>query len=161
MKYSTFDRELLAIYLAVKHFCHFVEGYQFHILTDHKPLTFAQTSTSTQPTPRQVHQLDFISQFTSDIRHIEGVNNPVADALSRIEVIHTTHPSLIDFNALVSAKGSELAALQQSKLSSLVFKEIHLPSATSTLHCDMSTGTPRPYVPEQWRICALLHLLLP
>ena len=24
--YSTFDRELLAVYLAIKHFCHFVEG---------------------------------------------------------------------------------------------------------------------------------------
>ena len=24
--YSTFDRELLSIYLAIKHFCHFVEG---------------------------------------------------------------------------------------------------------------------------------------
>ena len=152
-KYSTFDRELLAIYLAVKHFRHFVEGYQFHIFTDHKPLTFALTSTSTQHTPRQVRQLDFISQFTSDIRHIEGVNNPVADALSRIEAIHTTHPSLIDFNVLASAqlKDPELAALQQSKSSSLVFKEIQLPSATSTLHCDMSTGTPRPYVPEQFR----------
>ena len=40
-RYSTFDRELLAIYLAVKHFRYFLEGRQFHIWTDHKPLTFA------------------------------------------------------------------------------------------------------------------------
>ena len=40
-RYSTFCRELLAIYLAVKHFCHFLEGRQFHICTDHKPLTYA------------------------------------------------------------------------------------------------------------------------
>ena len=39
-RYSTFDRELLAMYLAVKHFQHFVEGCQFHVLTDYKPLTF-------------------------------------------------------------------------------------------------------------------------
>ena len=37
---STFDRELLAIYLAIKHFRHFVEGREFYIATDHKPLTF-------------------------------------------------------------------------------------------------------------------------
>ena len=30
-KYSTFDRELLAIYLAIKHFRHFIEGREFHI----------------------------------------------------------------------------------------------------------------------------------
>ena len=44
VKYSAFDRELLAIYLAIKHFRHFVEGRKFHIVTDHKPLTFALSS---------------------------------------------------------------------------------------------------------------------
>lgn len=39
-RYSTFDRELLAIYLALKHFWYFVEGHHFSIYTDHKPLTF-------------------------------------------------------------------------------------------------------------------------
>lgn len=39
--YSTFDRELLAIYLAIKHFRCFLEGRTFHVVTDHKPLTFA------------------------------------------------------------------------------------------------------------------------
>ena len=44
-RYSTFDRELLAVYLSIKHFSHFVEGREFHVLTDHKPLTFALNST--------------------------------------------------------------------------------------------------------------------
>ena len=33
-KYSTFDRELLAIYLAIKRFRHFIEGREFHVWTD-------------------------------------------------------------------------------------------------------------------------------
>ena len=33
-KYSAFDRELLAVYLAIKHFRHFVEGRPFRIYTD-------------------------------------------------------------------------------------------------------------------------------
>ena len=37
-RYSTFDRELLAVYLAIKHFRHLLEGRHFHVLTDHKPL---------------------------------------------------------------------------------------------------------------------------
>ena len=40
-RYSTFGRELLAAYLAVKHFRHALEGRQFTLLTDHKPPTYA------------------------------------------------------------------------------------------------------------------------
>jgi hypothetical protein len=36
---STFGRELLAVYLSIRHFRHHLETRQFFILTDHKPLT--------------------------------------------------------------------------------------------------------------------------
>ena len=38
-KYGAYDRELLAIYKAVKNFRHMIEGRDFTIFTDHKPLT--------------------------------------------------------------------------------------------------------------------------
>ena len=82
-KYSTFDRELLAVYLAIKHFQHFIEGRDFHIVTDHKPLTFALKSNHNH-SPRQFRHLDFISQFNNEIRHAKGTENCVAVALSRI-----------------------------------------------------------------------------
>ena len=62
--YSTFDREMLAVYLAIKHFCHYLEGCPFHIPTDHKPLTFALHTRSDRYSPCQTRQLDYISQFT-------------------------------------------------------------------------------------------------
>ena len=40
-RYSTYDRELLAVYLALKHFRYFLEGRSFHVMTDHKPLTYS------------------------------------------------------------------------------------------------------------------------
>jgi len=40
-KYSPYDRELLAIYTAVKHFRHLLEEREFTIFTDHKPLIYA------------------------------------------------------------------------------------------------------------------------
>lgn len=89
-RYSTFDRELLAIYLAIKHFRHYVEGCNFYVVTDHKPLIYSLFSNSNRYSPRQVHHLDYISQFTSDIRHVSGRDNPVADALSRVD-IQTIH----------------------------------------------------------------------
>ena len=39
--YSTYDRELLAAYEGVKYFRYILEGREFVIYTDHKPLTFA------------------------------------------------------------------------------------------------------------------------
>lgn len=52
IRYSAFDRELLAIYLSIKHFRYFVEGRQFCILTDHKPLTYALAGKPDRYSPR-------------------------------------------------------------------------------------------------------------
>ena len=81
--YSTFDRELLGIFLAIKHFRYFVEGRPLIIWTDHAPLTHAIPSAITEFTGRRLRQLQFISEFTSDIRHIKGKENVVDDYLSR------------------------------------------------------------------------------
>ena len=55
-RYSSFDRELMAMYLAVRHFRHFIEGRIFHIYTDHKPLTFAFSSNKDRY-PRQTRHI--------------------------------------------------------------------------------------------------------
>ncbi|EFA12902.2 Retrovirus-related Pol polyprotein from transposon opus-like Protein [Tribolium castaneum] len=97
-KYSTYDRELLAIYSAVKALQHFLEGRHFVIYTDHKPLVYALTQKSDKATPRQARHLDYISQFTTVINHISGKSNVVADTLSRISEIDT--PTPIDYQTL-------------------------------------------------------------
>ena len=93
-RYSTFDRELLAVYCAIRHFRHFLEAREFHVLTDHKPLTHSLNSKSDRHSPCQVRQIDFISQFTTDIHHVVGRGNPVADALSCLEAngVQLDHP---------------------------------------------------------------------
>ena len=85
-KYSAFDKGLLAMYLAVKKFRHFIEGRQFTLFTDHKPLTFAFSSASDKWSPRQQRHLAFVSEFTTNVRHVPGVDNVVADALSRVSL---------------------------------------------------------------------------
>ncbi|GFV45752.1 transposon Tf2-6 polyprotein [Trichonephila clavipes] len=81
-KYSTYDRKLIAIYLAIKHFRHKLEEHNFIIFTDPLPLTFAFNKISDSCSPRQLRHLDFISQFSTDIGHVSGSDNSVADALS-------------------------------------------------------------------------------
>jgi hypothetical protein len=90
-KYSTFDRELLAVFAAVRHFRFVLEGRPFRILTDHLPLTLAMRRVSPLWSARQVRQLAYVSEFSTDIRHTPGLKNVVADTLSRPS---TTSPIL-------------------------------------------------------------------
>lgn len=90
-KYSAFDRELLAAFSSIRHFRFLLEGRDFILFTDHKPLTNALFRVSPPWSARQQRQLAFIAEFTSSIRHVPGLENAVADALSRPS---PTHPNL-------------------------------------------------------------------
>ena len=74
------------MYLAVKKFRNFIEGIQFTLFTDNKPLTFAFSSASDKWYPRQQRHLAFVSEFTTNVRHVPGVDNVVAAALSRVSL---------------------------------------------------------------------------
>ncbi|GFS61635.1 hypothetical protein TNCV_4312891 [Trichonephila clavipes] len=118
-KWSTYDRELLAIYISVKRFRHMLEGRDFIIYTDQKPLMYAFMQNPDKCSPRQWRHLDFISQFSTDVRHINGTHNAVADALSRIEVNQISN-SFLDFEALSKAQleDNELQSFQNDEKSS-------------------------------------------
>ena len=62
-KYSAYDRELTAIYEAVKYFSFLVEGRDFKILTDYKPFIYAFMQKSDKASPRQTRQLSLIEQY--------------------------------------------------------------------------------------------------
>ncbi|GBL88584.1 hypothetical protein AVEN_26575-1 [Araneus ventricosus] len=100
--------------------------------------------------PRQQRHLEFISQFGTDIRYISGIQNTVADALSRIDEIGI--PSEIDYEEIARAQtdDEELLTLQGAH-SNLVFKTISLEPHGTPLHCDISTGNIRPCVPKAFR----------
>ena len=65
--YCTFDRELLGAYATVKHFRWLLEGRQFTLFTDHKPLTSSLHQIDVACPERQQRQLAFIVEFTADI----------------------------------------------------------------------------------------------
>ena len=143
-KYSAYDRELLAIYEAVRHFRHMLEARDFEIWTDHKPLTFAFSQKRDKCSPRQFNHLDFVSQFTTNIRHIPGQDNVVADALSRVETISA--PVAHDALAAAQKGDEELQTLLVSD-TALQLDKVLIPGTTVELYCDTSSGKPRPYVP--------------
>ena len=70
---STFSRKLLAVYFAIRSFRHALpKSRQFCVYTDHKPLTHTFQAKPDRYSLREVRHLDYVSQFTTDIRHVSG-----------------------------------------------------------------------------------------
>jgi transposase InsO family protein len=168
-RYSTFDRELYACFAAIRHFRYMLEGRPFIIFTDHKPLTYAVARTSDPWTGRQARQLAYIAEFTSDIRHIAGKENIVADALSRpptgaspnaqpVAAVAASE-AVLDYGGIAARQQLCAETQQAASSSSLIIKPVELNGVT--LWCDMSTGTPRPVIPKEDRrqVFAAFHTL--
>nr|CAH8856759.1 unnamed protein product [Trichobilharzia regenti]CAH8862441.1 unnamed protein product [Trichobilharzia regenti] len=156
-RYSTFGRELLAIYLAVKHFSFLLQGRHFTILTDHKPLCYAFTTSLDRHSPREARQLDYISQFSTDIQFIKGDSNIVADSLSRCDVNHLSSIDIsLDNIAKLQKNDAELHTCRRN--SSLQLQDVPIPLSDTTIVCDVSTGVHRPFVPLSCRKTLFEHL---
>lgn len=156
-KYSTYDRELLAIYESIKYFRHMLEGQHFAIYTDHKPLVFAFQQNLDKASPRQVCQLDFISQFSTDIRYVAGKENIIPDLMSRIEAIQQTEMKFDDL-AADQRIDEELQALLLNEKSSLVLKRVKQFDSKLELICDMSGAYARPFVTKKFRNSVLANI---
>lgn len=150
-KYSAYDRELFAIYAAIKHFRFMLEGRRFTVFTDHKPITFAFYQKSDKCTPRQFRYLDFIAQFTTDIRHVQGSDNIVADYLSRPE-ISSIEDIQINYQAIAADQTDDAELNQLLTDSSLNLQQIQIPGTDVQLYCDVFENKFRPYIPEKHRL---------
>jgi hypothetical protein len=155
-KYSAFDRELLAAYLAVRHFRSMLHRREFSILSDHKLLSFAIHRVSEPWFARQQRQLAFISEFTRDIKYLRGKENVAADALSRPPMVDglaaalpSPSASSVDFWEMAAAQQS--CADTQAALSSTVLQLSKVQVRDRSLWCDTSTGVLRPLVPASFR----------
>ena len=83
-KYSTSERELLAIILACEHFKQMLYGAKFQIVTDHRPLKTLLSSTNLSP--RLSRWLSRLEMFDPEITYREGKKHGNADGLSRMAV---------------------------------------------------------------------------
>ncbi|GBN05576.1 Pro-Pol polyprotein [Araneus ventricosus] len=95
--------------------------------------------------PRQARQLNYISQFSTDIKYIKGENNIVADTLSRVTEVSST-----DYDQIADAQTQDKELKSLQTITSLNLKEYPLPSG-KYLWCDTSTSKIRPYIPQAFR----------
>lgn len=185
VKYSAFDRELLGCRDGIRHFRHMLEGRPFTIFTDHKPLVHALSQIGEPWSARQSRHLAEVAEYTSDLRHVAGVDNLVADTMSRPPIHSSTPPPApvvpaVDKKTtvqsaevatvkavLASFNYREMAAAQQScddvthssSLPSLLLKRVLVEGVH--LLCDTSTGASRPLVPVSHRrqVFEVIHQL--
>ena len=149
-KYSTYDRELQAVYSGLKFFKHMVEGRQVVVKTDHKPLTYAFLQKSDKASPRQLRQLDYIGQITTNIVHVAGEENVVADALSRINAVDMPVDIGSEELAMEQAEDRDLQSyLRGEQPTSLDLRKIRI--GNSVIFCDVKGSDVRPYVPSSLR----------
>lgn len=83
-RYSTIEKELLAIILSVDYFHYYLVGREFLIVTDHRPLTYLFT---TKNISARLHRWRYaLMSYQFQIIYKSGKSNVVADALSRIKI---------------------------------------------------------------------------
>ena len=152
--YSTYDRELLAAYLAVLQFKSLIDGHSVTLFSDHKPIVSAFHSKNIAKSDRQQRQLSFLSEYVHDVQYIRGQNNIVSDCLSR--PVCSTFVDIFDLSTLAASQSTdeELASYKERLTPHKVSPEL-------TLWCETSTSSPRPFVPAQTResIISFLHNL--
>lgn len=146
--YSTFDKELLAVYKSIIHFDYVLEGRSFSVLTDHKPLINALTvRTNQKRTPIQQRMMMYILEFTNDFQYIAGSSNVVADTLSRIEV-ENVEPFSIRTIANSQIKNTsfmnEILTEYRDQLKTLEFSDVKL-------WCHVDDKRVRPVCPPECR----------
>ena len=158
-KYSAYDRELTAAYEAIKYFKYFLEGREFKLLTDHKPLIYAFMQKSEKASPRQSRQLSFIGQYTTCIQYVSGTENVVADPLSRIDEIRLpTEFSLIEL-AEQQETDEDLKEFRSTPDFNSRFKRFVFGSDRVSLYCESSSDDLRPFIPKflRQKIFELFH----
>lgn len=98
--------------------------------------------------------MNYIAEFTTDIRHIKGTENVVADCLSRpnINSVFDSRPTL-DFEAMSEAQRIDpwIQQLNGAEHSSLQVVSVDIPDSQKTLLVDVSHGKCRPLVPASFR----------
>lgn len=88
-RYTTTERELLAIVETLKEFRNILLGQQIIVYTDHKNLTYSV-----------LQRRLILEEFGPDLQYVNGTKNIVADALSRLDLLPSvSEPTDVHSNA--------------------------------------------------------------
>ncbi|WJZ89331.1 hypothetical protein VitviT2T_008557 [Vitis vinifera] len=87
--YTTTEKELLAVVFALDKFRAYLVGSFIIVFTDHSALKYLLTKQDAKV--RLIRWILLLQQFNLQIRDKKGVENVVADHLSRMAIAHNSH----------------------------------------------------------------------
>ena len=169
----------MGLFCCIRHFRFILDGRSFTIFTDHKPLTYALSRTTDAWTPKQCRHLSYVAEFTSDIQHVPGAENVVADCLSRPSsstplsssssrpladppgliagASSSPSPAVIDWRGIASRQATCSSVQHTAASPSLKVVKRHQEGVQ--LLCDISTGHVRPLIPteDRQRVFEAIH----
>ena len=94
--------------------------------------------------------MEYISQYTTDIRHVAGADNAVADALSRAAINEVREG--VDYSDMAEKQREDPDTESYcTSITGLKWEDIPINCGQRTLLCDTSAGNPRPLVPTSMR----------
>jgi len=119
-RYTTTERELLAIVETLKEYRNILLGHPIIVHTDHQNLTYKNFNTE-----RVMRWRLIIEEFGPELRYIKGEHNVIADALSRLGIkdTDTTNDKPEDLQWLAECYGSDTKDIP-SEFFPLRFKDI-------------------------------------
>lgn len=105
-----------------------------------------------------MRHLDFIAQFSTDIRHLPGEENVVANALSRIDSL--SQPLSLSYAEIARAQkeDNELQNMVKSGSSRLKLKPVLVDDTGNLIMVDISTGREQVYLPAKFRYNAFFSV---
>lgn len=86
-RYTTTERELLAIVETFKAFRNILLGQRIRVFTDHKNLTYKNFNTE-----RVMRWRLILEEYGPEFSYVKGEHNVVADALSRLDLVVDANP---------------------------------------------------------------------
>ena len=134
-----YDRELLGAFKGIRHFRDMVEGRAFTLYTDHQSLVPSLSKKTDPQTARQTYQLSCISEYTTDIRYVQGKANLVADALSRP---NEEAPAVNSISGHIGSNNLDFqAAYQPNQPTSSSFPNNNVPDLSLAIHSTNRSAT--------------------
>lgn len=98
LRWSTYDIELYATVRAIWHWSEYLAHREFILYNDHVALKFIKGESKL--TRKHASWVSFLGQFNYSIKHKVGVQNKVADALSRkASLLSTVYVEVKGFEA--------------------------------------------------------------
>lgn len=109
-------------------------------MTDHKPLCYPLNKSYDRHSPREARQLDYISQFTTDIQSIKGYSKILADASSRMNINMLAHKQDIKLETAAQLQVDDAELNICKEKSNFILKSVLIIFSESSIIRDVSTG---------------------